>query len=161
MKKQNLISKLTTSCLTNEVVNTITEDANYNLNHYFGNTNIYFDQTMEYIETQTNLFKANLFVAIKEIFNRKELIILQKSNTDSRNYLIAYNKLFKHFSSKLTQEDKLNVYMSTDEMFAMLFEYMSSGYEELTDPQAHKYVTSSEKARFLKDYNAISEMFIK
>ena len=158
--KTNLVSNLTTSCLINEVVNEITEDARFQLNQFGGNESDYYYQTLTYIEDEPENFKAELFLAMKEIFNRNELILLQKSNTDSRNFLIAYNKLCKHFKSKLTVEDKNSFHMTTDEMYAMLFEYMSSGYEDRVDPNTKRAEIKAEKSR-LKDYNAISEMFIK
>ena len=160
MKKTNLISKLTTSCIINEVVNEITEDVRYKLNQFGGNESEYFYRTLEYIEEEQENFKAELFLAMKDVFKRNELILLQKSNTDSRNFLIAYNKLCKYFKSKLTIQDIESFHMTQDEVYAMLFDYMSSGYEDKVDPNAKHAETKLEKSK-LKNYNEISEMFVK
>ena len=156
----NLISKLTTSCIINEVVNTITEDVIFQLNKLDGTESDFYYQTLEYVEGETENFKAELFLAIKEIFTRRELILLQKSNTDSRNYLIAYHKLCDLFKSELKIEDMESLHMTTDEMYAMLFEFMSNGYEDRFAPNKHLAETKAEKER-LPDYNSINEMFTK
>ena len=65
-----------------------------------------------------------------------------------------------YYKSLLNEEDKNSFHMTTDEMFAMIFEYMASGYEDKIDPNARWAETKAEKSR-LKDFNAINEMFIK
>lgn len=130
------------------------------LDSYVDSENNFYIKAIESIEDNPNQLKAFLFLALKENFTCTELDLLTQSSTDSRNYLIAYNKLGKFYRRTLTQSDLQSNHMTYNEMVAIIFEQMSQNYVEMVDPNAKNAKTDKEKL-MLKDYNAISEMFIK
>lgn len=141
--KITLISRLTRACLITEIVKEIAEDAEFQLNELSGSENDCYYATLEYIREERENFTAEIFLAMKKIFHKEELILLQKSNTDSRNFQIAYIKLRNFFKSQLTENDKNSFHMTTTEMYAMLFDFLSSTCgsrfeEELSNKSVNK-----------------------
>lgn len=124
--KITLISRLTRACLIHEVSKKITEDAEQQLNQMDGSESDFLYATLEYIEEEKSNFQAELFNAMVKIFHKEELVFLQQSNTDSRNFQIAYIKLRNYYKSQLSQQDKESFHMTTTEMYAMLFDFLSS-----------------------------------
>ena len=68
MKSTRLISKQTTANLLLEIADTIYQDTLYQLNQYGGNETDFHFAACEYVETESQDFKDQLFIALKENF---------------------------------------------------------------------------------------------
>ena len=152
--------------LTNRLILTLTnsfaQEILKRFNAYEGDRYEYkFLQVSDFINNNYEKFKDELFIGIRSLFTVKELRLLHISDASSRNYDIAIKKLANHYKMYLNKEGVAISFTENSEIVLNVLDYISINFNEMTDPNQEKLHTAKDRQKFTRDYNAISEMFIK
>lgn len=162
---ENLIIKTKKKLVTEttiDVANIIYKDVVAKLEAVADSENNFYIEALESIEDNPRIFKDFIYFALKEIFNCRELELLEKSSPDSRNYLIAYKKLHNFYRMTLTATDLESNHKTYNEMVCLIFEYLSKGFVEMVNPELVEDTknNSVNPKKLYEDYNSISELFV-
>ena len=143
------------------LTNLFAEEIRERVNAYDGDCYSFeYLQASEFVNKNYEKFKDELFEGINSLFKITELKLLNISDQDSRNYDIAFKKLADHYNYFLEHKNHYITFTENAKIVSNILNQLSKDFEEMTDPNSENYHTAKDRRKFVKDYNAISEMFI-
>ncbi len=118
-------------------------------------------ETKLFDEENYNILADKIFEAIQASFTLPQIKILNKSNDDSGNYYLMYNKLHKYFKEKIEESGNtimpILLTMDDDLVYETLFREMINLTPEprVRDQKKWRTVTKGREI----DYTKIQEIF--